>query len=114
MTWRVLNTATINGKKYALFGSDNLTNPYQGDTDSNEVRSLLCIQKKNLPAPSGLPPSTTTNGGALRGSWSGGRVLIVPEIQAGTLTSQLLADEKCRLQGLRGVGEHTSLFRLDF
>lgn len=105
MTWRVLNTATINGKTYALFGSDDFTNPYHGDTDSNEVHSLLCIQKNNLPAPPGLPPSTTTSGGALRGSWSGGRVVIVPEVQASTLASQVLADEKCRLQGVQIVGE---------
>jgi hypothetical protein len=106
MTWRVLNTATINGKKYALFGSDNLTNPYQGDTDIREVRSLLCIQKNNLPAPLGLPPSTTTNGGALRGSWSGGRVVIVPNVPASTLASPVLADERCRLQGVQAAGEN--------
>jgi hypothetical protein len=105
MTWRVLNTATINGKQYALFGSDELTNPYQGDTDINEVRSLLCLQKDNLPAPLGLPTSTTTAGGALRGSWSGGRVVTVPDVQASTLTSQGLADEKCRLQGRHVRGE---------
>jgi hypothetical protein len=106
MTWRVLNTTTIDGKKYALFGSDSLTNPYQGDTDINEMRSLLCIQKNNLPAPLGLPTSTTTAGGALRGSWSGGRVVIVPNIQASILTSQVLADEKCRLQGSQAKGEN--------
>jgi hypothetical protein len=106
MTWRVLNTAIIDGKKYASFGSDNLTNPYQGDTDINEARSLLCIQKNNLPAPLGLPTATTTPGGALRGSWSGGRVLILPNVQGSTLTSQVLADEKCRLQGLQVMGEN--------
>jgi hypothetical protein len=106
MTWRVLNTVTIDGKKYALFGSDHLTNPYQGDTDINEVRSLLCIQKNNLPAPLGLPTATTTPGGALRGSWSGGRVLILPNVQASTLTSQVLADEKCRLHGIQVTGEN--------
>jgi hypothetical protein len=105
MTWRVLNTTTINGKYYALFGSDELTNPYRGDTDSNEVRSLLCLQKNNLPAPLGLPTSMTTAGGALRGSWSGGRVVIVPDVQASTLTSQGLADEKCHLQGRQVTGE---------
>jgi hypothetical protein len=105
MTWVVIDTAMINGKTYALFGSDHLTNPYQGDTDIRETRSLLCIQKNNLPAPLGLPPSTITNGGALRGSWSGGRVVIVPDVQGSTLTSQVFADEKCRLQGLQVAGE---------
>jgi hypothetical protein len=105
MTWRVLNTTTINGKQYALFGSDELTNPYQGDTDIKEVHSLLCLQKNNLPAPLGLPTSMTTAGGALRGSWSGGRVVIVPNVQASKLTSQGLADEKCHLQGQQVTGE---------
>jgi hypothetical protein len=27
ITWRVLNTTIIDGKKYALFGSDNLKTP---------------------------------------------------------------------------------------
>lgn len=106
MTWRVLNTATIDGKKYALFGSDNLTNPYQGDTDINELRSLLCIQKNNLPVPLGLPTATTTPGGALRGSWSGGRVLALANVRASTLTSQVFADEKCRVQGAQVTGEN--------
>jgi len=106
MTWRVLNTTTIDGKKYALFGSDNLTNPYQGDTDINEVHPLLCIQKNNLPAPLGLPTAITTPGGALRGSWSGGRVLTLANVQGSILISQAFADEKCRLRGLQITGEN--------
>lgn len=101
MTWRVLQTAVIKGKSYALFGSDSQTNPYQGDTDINEVHSLLCIHKINLPAPLGLPSPTTTTGGALRGSWSGGQALIIPNIQAKALTSALIANETCRAQGQR-------------
>jgi hypothetical protein len=101
MTWRVLKTAVIQGKSYALFGSDSQTNPYQGDTDINEVHSLLCIHKINLPAPLGLPSPTTTTGGALRGSWSGGQVLVIPNIQAKALISELIANETCRGQGQR-------------
>lgn len=101
MTWRVLQTAVVKGKSYALFGSDSQTNPYQGDTDINEVHSLLCIHKINLPAPLGLPSPTTTTGGALRGSWSGGQALIIPNIQAKVLTSALIANETCRAQGQR-------------
>jgi hypothetical protein len=101
MTWRVLKTAVVKGKYYALFGSDSQTNPYQGDTDINEVHSLLCIHKINLPAPLGLPSPTTTPGGALRGSWSGGQALIIPNIKATALTSELIANETCRAQGQR-------------
>ena len=105
MTWRVLNTAAINGKQYALFGSDRLTNPYQGDSDLNQAHSLLCINKSNLPAPSELPSSSITPGGALRGSWSGGQAVIAPNIQADTLRSQAIADEICRLQGQKETGK---------
>ena len=101
MTWRVLKTAAVKGKYYALFGSDSQTNPYQGDTGINEVHSLLCINKINLPAPLGLPSPTTTTGGALRGSWSGGQALIIPNIQANALTSESIANETCRAQGQR-------------
>ncbi len=105
MTWRVLNIMTLDGRKHALFGADELTNPYKGDTNINEVRSLLCFKKSSLSAPSGLPGSSTTPGGAVRDSWSGGRVLILSNIQASTLTSQAIADEKCRLEGLK-IGEN--------
>lgn len=100
MTWRVLRTHNNNQRRYALFGTDNLTNPYQGDTDIKEFNSLLCIKKVELPVPSGLPPSRTTPGGALRGSWSGARAVVVPQVKGVELTSLDVANEKCRLQGL--------------
>lgn len=105
MTWSVLNRLSIDGKQYALFGSDNLTNPYVGDTELSAVHSLLCIKPSNLPIPSTLPNSTLTPGGARRQSWSGSKVTIVPDVSGNTLTSQAIADEKCRLQGLKVSGE---------
>jgi hypothetical protein len=104
MTWRVLNTMEINGKKYALFGSDNLTNPYQGDSDINQEHSLLCLSKRNLPVPTGLPSVNITPGGASRGTWSGGEAVVVLNIQANKLTSQASADEVCRSEGQRVGG----------
>jgi hypothetical protein len=105
MTWCVLDIVILNGIPYALFGTDSLTNPYQGDTDTNSVLPLLCFKKMGFPRPVGLPNSSTTNGGALRGSWSGGKVLIVPDVHGKTLTSQAVADEYCRRQGLHVLGE---------
>ena len=105
MTWKVLRIVILNDTPYALFGSDAITNPYQGDTDTNAVLSLLGIKKSGLPPPSGLPSSHETPGGALRGSWSGGKVVIIPEVKGVTLTSQSIADELCRLQGLIILGE---------
>jgi hypothetical protein len=105
MTWCILDIVVLNGIPYALFGTDTLTNPYHGDTDTNAVLPLLCFKNLGLSQPTGLPNSNTTNGGALRGSWSGGKVLIVPDVCGKTLTSQSVADEYCRRQGLQVLGE---------
>ncbi len=105
MTWCVLDIVILNGIPYALFGTDASTNPYSGDTDTNAVLPLLCFKKMGLPLPVGLPNSSTTNGGALRGSWSGGKVLVVPDVHGKILTSQSVADEYCRRQGLQVLGE---------
>ena len=105
MTWRVLKIVILNDTPYALFGSDATTNPYSGDTDTNIFLPLLGIKKSGLPAPAGLPSSHMTKGGAVRGSWAGGKVVIIPEVRGMTLTSQSIADELCRLQGLKILGE---------
>lgn len=105
MTWCVLNIVILNSKPYALFGADASTNAYSGDTEINAVLPLLGIKKMGLPKPAGLPSPNTTNGGALRGSWSGGKVVVVPDVQGKSLTSQAVADETCRLQGLKVLGE---------
>jgi hypothetical protein len=105
MTWCILNIVILDGKPYALFGADATTNPYNGDTDTSTVLPLLGIKKMGLPQPSGLYGSHLTNGGALRGSWAGAKVIIVPNVCGKTLTSQSIADEKCRRQGLELLGE---------
>jgi hypothetical protein len=104
MTWKSSPTiAVLNGKTYVLFGSDNGqpggTNPYNGDTSVNEYRSLLCIKKTGAPAPVGLPSGSVTPGGATKGSWSGGTVLIIPNVQGKQLTSQAVADNMCNQVG---------------
>jgi hypothetical protein len=105
MTWSVLNIVILNGTPYALFGSDAITNPYHGDTDTNAVLPMLGIKKNGFPQPAGLPCPNTTNGGALRGSWSGGKAIIVPDIKGTILTSLSIADELCCRQGLEVLGE---------
>jgi hypothetical protein len=101
MTWRVLKTYNRDRKFYTLFGADNSTNPYEGDTETRELRSLLCIKKSKLPAPAGLPPATETPGGALRGTWSGGKVVIAPNVRGTELTSLEVANQKCNAQGMK-------------
>ncbi len=105
MTWSVLNITVLNGKTYALFGADAATNPYSGDTDINAVLPLLCIKKMGLPKPAGLDDPTMTNGGAMRGTWSGAKVIIIPDVQGKSLKSQEIADLQCQLQGLKVLGE---------
>lgn len=105
MTWTVLNMVMLNGKIYALFGSDASTNPYHGDTDTNAFLPLLAIKKMGLPTPNGLYGANGDNGGAMRGAWSGGKVIVVPDVQGNSLTSQAIADLQCRLHGLKALGE---------
>jgi hypothetical protein len=104
MTWTVLNMVMLNGKIYALFGADASTNPYHGDTDTSAFLPLLAIKKMGLPTPNGLY-ATGNNGGAMRGAWSGGKVIVVPDVQGNSLTSQAIADLQCRLHGLKALGE---------
>ena len=108
MTWKMLRKPLTLGSKsfvYILFGSDTGkpggTNPYSGDTNINEYRSLLCIKKTGIPAPAGLPPSKVSPGGATVGSWSGGSVLVIPNVQGRQLTSQAVADGMCERAGQR-------------
>ena len=105
MTWTVLNMVMLNGKIYALFGSDASTNPYHGDTDTSAFLPLLAIKKMGLPTPAGLYGANGDNGGAMRGAWSGGKVIVVPDVQGNSLTSQAIADLQCRLHGLKALGE---------
>lgn len=105
MTWTVLNMVILNGKIYALFGSDAFTNPYHGDTSTNEFLPLLGIKKMGLPTPAGLYSPTRTNGGAMRGTWSGGKVIVVPDVQGKSLISKEIADLQCQLQGLKVLEE---------
>jgi hypothetical protein len=105
MTWSILNIVILNGKTYALFGSDATTNPYSGDTNINAVLPLLGIKKMGLPKPAGLDDYSRANGGAMRGTWSGGKVIVIPDVQGKSLISQEIADLQCRLQGLKILGE---------
>ncbi|MEM7715392.1 MAG: VCBS repeat-containing protein [Cyanobacteria bacterium P01_A01_bin.68] len=117
MTWKILQGPLYLDSKsfvYILFGSDTGkpggTNPYTGDTNINEYRSLLCIKKTGIPRPKRLPPAKVSPGGATTRSWSGGRVLIIPNVQGKQLTSQAVADGMCEKAGQRKRG--TSGYRM--
>jgi predicted RNA-binding Zn-ribbon protein involved in translation (DUF1610 family) len=100
MTWRLLDTRMgRDGTPYVLFGSDEQTNPYVGDTDIGQTKNLLCIYKGNLPTPSELPAATITPGGATRGSWSGGKAMVVFDVPGTALSSNVEADKLCNSEG---------------
>lgn len=106
LTWKMAGTPLVlGGKTYVLFDNDSVSNPSIGDTSINEYRSLLCIKKTNASAPVGLPPPSITPGGSTRGSWSGGTVLVIPNIQGKQLTSLTVANKICNQVGkiVRGV-----------
>ena len=94
----------LDGKTYALFGSDEHTNPFHGDTDTNCVLPLLGIKQTDSPAPVGLP-CTETRCGKYRAAWCGGKVIIVPQVHGRTLISQMIADEECRHHGVKVFNE---------
>lgn len=100
MTWRLLDTRMgRDGTPYVLFGSDEQTNPYVGDADIGQTENLLCIYKGNLPTPSELPAITITPGGATRGSWSGGKAMVVFDVPGTALSSNVEADKLCNSEG---------------
>jgi hypothetical protein len=92
-------------KDYILVGTDKNSNAYKGDTDTKEAHGLLCIKKFNLPQPSGLSPApSTTPGGALRDSWSGGYLFVVPKVVGTIITSRAVADNICNNYGQSNYG----------
>lgn len=86
---------------YVLVGADSSSNAYNGDTSTTQVNKLLCIAPQGLPAPVGLPPPVYTPGGALKNSWSGGKLFIVPDVRGTDLTSEAVADNICANYGAK-------------
>jgi hypothetical protein len=105
MTWRVISNYTSSGHNYHLFGSDEVTDAYSGDTDVRTTQALLCIKKLNLPLPLGMPATHITSGGALKGSWSGGRAAMLPQVRGSEIHSLQAANELCRSVGLEAWKE---------
>jgi hypothetical protein len=101
MTWSLLNSAKPDAwNAYVLPGSDAVTNPYQGDTWTNNSLPVLCINKNNPlnPGVGVLGSPTQTPGGAWRGTWSGGTVALTAPVKGTTLTSVAAANALCASQ----------------
>ena len=84
MTWSVLGQ---NGA-YVHVGSDNVTNPYTGDTSANAALPILCLRQDNRPAPSWIP-FDFYNG------WARGEVRLTGPVLGSSLTSRAVADSIC-------------------
>ena len=83
-------------RTFVLVGVDRTSDPYNGDTLLSEAHSLLCIVPLELPEPKGLTPAAyQTPGGAMRNTWSGGKLFVVPLVEGTYLSSEQVADNLC-------------------
>ena len=102
MTWVIKKVQVVGGKTYVLVGTDQASNPYNGDTLITERRSLLCIKKdpQLYQNPGSLVPApTVTPGGANTNTWSNSKVMVIPNVLGSSLISQADADMKCGIVG---------------
>lgn len=83
MTWKVQDV----NNNLVRVGSDTLTNPYNGDTSVDTYLPILCIRKKNLPAPEGVDPKDFYAG------WSGGEVRLTMPVKVSGFKSKQEADD---------------------
>ena len=84
MTWRSLE----NRPGVVHVGSDNVTNPYNGDTAPNVSLPVLCLRYDGSATPSNVSPD-------FYNGWAGGPVALTPAVQGSTLTSRATADSLC-------------------
>ncbi|GIG89943.1 S8 family peptidase [Plantactinospora endophytica] len=85
MTWRVKEQR---GDNVLLVGSDEQTNPYQGDTPASATLPILCLAQWDAPIPAGITPDQY-NG------WSGGSMALTAPVSGTRLTSPAEADWIC-------------------
>ncbi|MBF9128419.1 S8 family peptidase [Plantactinospora sp. S1510] len=85
MTWRVKEQRADN---VVLVGSDEQTNPYQGDTPATASLPILCLLETGAAIPAGITPDQY-NG------WAGGSVQLTPPVPGTRLTSLAEANRIC-------------------
>lgn len=99
MTW-VLEVPVVTsvGRRFALVGSDAKTNTYAGDTIDLTPLPVLCISDDGLSKPGFNLGTFTTPGGALRNSWSGGRLFFTTPTNAKLITSKTVGNQFCQTE----------------
>lgn len=113
ITLSVSAQAIIDSGRNVLVGTDGASNAYTGDTSIKESRGLMCISKTPLlplPANTLTPFNTITPGGAIRNSWSGGRLFVVPNISGTLLKSRAVSDQICNKYGQKIGGARMAEF----
>lgn len=85
MTWRA--TEQRSGPVTHV-ASDNVTNPYSGDTPASASLPVLCLRVTNAPAPSNVSPD-------FYNGWAKGSLAITAPVTGSTLTSRATADALC-------------------
>jgi hypothetical protein len=84
MTWSVIEQRGA----YVHVGSDNVTNPYSGDTSANAALPILCLRQDGRDAPTWIT-FDFYNG------WAAGEVRLTAPVPGSTLTSRAVADAMC-------------------
>nr|MDT0657971.1 S8 family peptidase [Micromonospora sp. DSM 115978] len=85
MTWRVKEQRPDN---LVLVGSDEQTNPYQGDTPETTSLPVLCLQQTGAPIPAGITPD-------FYNGWSAGSLALTAPVPGTQLTSFAVASQRC-------------------
>ncbi len=100
MTWSLLRIHN----QVALVGADKSTDAYKGDTSIEEELPILCVKKRDLPAPEGVDPNDFYAG------WIGGEIRLTTPVSGKELTSLEAANTIIVDQFGEGweIGEHHS------
>lgn len=88
MTWKAIEQRS-GGVVHV--GSDNVTNPYSGDTAPTASLPVLCLRVTNAPVPAGISPD-------FYNGWAKGSVALSSFVTGSTLTSRAAADSLCASQ----------------
>lgn len=96
MTWKSKKAVVLGNNKIVVVGCSGC-DAYKGDTKVNQKLRILCIVPGNEPEPAAYAAFLTTNNlKKFYYNWSGGRIGLTKKVKGETITSQAVADQKCK------------------